>query len=196
MKELSVPQTSKSHKYSQLGSKSSLSRLSRTNTNAESVYNPPSTYDNQSMRTTDKIPSARPSVSYLDKLWTQIDVLDDVRNMASQVRSKGLFFNDKFNAELESMKELQNKLIEAMAAQDFDLSLQQERYKVKHDTTDKLDSSLFSFFDNEGESRQHILYKKENFDEMNRYVQDIKVGLQEVGEAMEDFDGVTSEQWQ
>lgn len=195
MRKLSVPQsTTPSHKYSQLGSRSSLARISRTNTNADSAYNPPSTFDNQSLRTLDYIPSAKPSVSYLDKLWTQIDVLDDVRKMASDVREKGSFFNEKFNTELEAMKTVQDRLIDIMASQDFDLNLQQERYKVEPDTTDKLDSSLFSFFDNEGQDRQHILYKKENFDEMNNYVHDIKVQLQRVGEAMEDFDGVTSEQ--
>lgn len=195
MRKLSVPQpTTPSHKYSQLGSRSSLARLSRTNTNADSAYNPPSTFDNQSLRTLDYIPSAKPSVSYLDKLWTQIDVLDDVRKMASDVREKGSFFNEKFNSELEAMKTLQDRLIDIMASQDFDLNLQQERYRVEPDTTDKLDSSLFSFFDNEGQDRQHILYKKENFDEMHNYVHDIKVQLQRVGEAMEDFNGVTSEQ--
>jgi hypothetical protein len=146
------------------------------------------------LRTLDYIPSAKPSVSYLDKLWTQIDVLDDVRKMASDVREKGSFFNEKFNSELEAMKTLQDRLIDIMASQDFDLNLQQERYRVEPDTTDKLDSSLFSFFDNEGQDRQHILYKKENFDEMHNYVHDIKVQLQRVGEAMEDFNGVTSEQ--
>ncbi|RLV86215.1 hypothetical protein JA9_004514 [Meyerozyma sp. JA9] len=195
MRKLSVPQpTTPSHKYSQSGSRSSLARLSRTNTNADSAYNPPSTFDNQSLRTLDYIPSAKPSVSYSDKLWTQIDVLDDVRKMASDVREKGSFFNEKFNSELEAMKTSQDRLIDIMASQDFDSNLQQERYRVEPDTTDKLDSSLFSFFDNEGQDRQHILYKKENFDEMHNYVHDIKVQLQRVGEAMEDFNGVTSEQ--
>ncbi|EDK36868.2 hypothetical protein PGUG_00966 [Meyerozyma guilliermondii ATCC 6260] len=195
MRKLSVPQsTTPSHKYSRSGSRSSLARISRTNTNADSAYNPPSTFDNQSLRTLDHIPSAKPSVSYSDKLWTQIDVLDDVRKMASDVRERGSFFNEKFNSELEAMKTSQDRLIDIMASQDFDSNLQQERFRVEPNTTDKLDSSLFSFFDNEGQDRQHVLYKKENFDEMNNYVHDIKVQLQRVGEAMEDFNGVTSEQ--
>ena len=121
-------------------------------------------------------------------------MLDDVRKMASDVRERGSFFNEKFNSELEAMKTLQDRLIDIMASQDFDLNLQQERFRVEPNTTDQLDSSLFSFFDNEGQDRQHVLYKKENFDEMNNYVHDIKVQLQRVGEAMEDFNGVTSEQ--
>lgn len=93
------------------------------------------------------------------------------------------------------MKKLQERLIDAMAVQDFDLNPQQERYRAQQDTKDRPESSLFSFYDDQGTDRRNILYKKENFDEMNSYVQDIKVQLQAVGEAMEEFDAVTAEQW-
>lgn len=91
-------------------------RLSRTSTNTNN-FNPESMYDNQSLRTLDRIPSSKASISYLDKLWTQIDVLDDVRMMSQQIREKGSFYNDKFNEELNHLKQSQEKLLDIMANQ-------------------------------------------------------------------------------
>lgn len=92
-------------------------RLSRSNTNITADNY--STQDSQSIATIDKIPATKPTVTYLDKLWTQIDVLDDVKNMANEVRTKGSFFNDKFNQELDKLKALQEKLLSTMSTQQF-----------------------------------------------------------------------------
>lgn len=48
-------------------------RLSRTTTNTTGDNY--STQDTQSVATLDKVPPTKPSATYLDKLWTQIDVL-------------------------------------------------------------------------------------------------------------------------
>ncbi|KAH3678283.1 hypothetical protein WICMUC_001607 [Wickerhamomyces mucosus] len=37
-------------------------------------------------RLNDKVPSSKPTVDYQDKLWTQIDILDDVKRMSEQAR--------------------------------------------------------------------------------------------------------------
>lgn len=47
-------------------------RLSRSNTNITADNY--STQDSQSIATIDKIPATKPTVTYLDKLWTQIDI--------------------------------------------------------------------------------------------------------------------------
>ncbi|KAI3405224.2 hypothetical protein KGF56_001968 [Candida oxycetoniae] len=97
---------------------SSSMRLSRTNTETTDAY--VANQDNQSIQTIDKIPSAKPSVTYQDRLWTQIDVLDDVKKMAQEVRSRGSFFDDKFRKEMSKLKQSQEKLIQTMSQQGFD----------------------------------------------------------------------------
>ena len=209
---------------------SSAARLTRTNTNAtDAITNANSTILGEgapSLRTIDMVPSARPSVSYLDKLWTQIDVLDDVKSMANQVRLKGSFFNDKFNQELTKLKEQQNKLLETMSSQHFsDIGRSRLNQLVAasikspslalHSTgglkggllpsdkdeivdKDKLkQEKLDEFFgDEQGtKSSRDILYRKQNFDEMNKYVDQIKDDLVNVGESMKRFDETTREIW-
>ena len=109
----------KSRPKPSLGSTSSF-RLSRTNTSATDAYLSSTTQDAQSSVTIDKIPSAKPSVTYLDKLWTQIDVLDDVKRMADEVRAKGSFFDERFTKEMEKLKILQDKLYKLLSLPQFD----------------------------------------------------------------------------
>lgn len=194
---------------------SSISRLSRTNTNnTESIY-PPNAYDSQSIRTADRIPTAKPSVTYLDKLWTQIDVLDDVRYMSEQVKLKGSFFNDKFNEGLGKLKQLQNELFEVMATQHFsnptNKAHNEKLYKLNAvdpngsnaNTLDQIKEEggrgngekLAEFFNEDAEDLKTILYRKQNFDEMNQYIEEIKVNLNNVGESMKKFDESTRDLW-
>lgn len=98
-------------------------RLSRTNTqDLQSL-------GGDSIRTVDKILSSKPSVTYMDKLWTQIDVLDDVKRMSEEVKRNRSFFNDRFDAELEKLKLLQNKLLEVMSRQHFNNEEENEHQK-------------------------------------------------------------------
>ncbi|QEL63457.1 hypothetical protein CJJ09_005659 [Candidozyma auris] len=70
--------------------------------------------DTQSLRTIDQLSTARPSVTMSDKLWTQIDVLDDVKRMAQDVRERGTFLNEEFGQKLVEMKEAQQRLLDVM----------------------------------------------------------------------------------
>lgn len=196
---------------------SSASRLSRTNSNNTDMYS----NDLQSIKTTDRIPTAKPSVTYLDKLWTQIDVLDDVRNMSNQVKLKGSFFNDKFNQELEKLKQLQDKLFKVMAKQHFnsysDKDYQKHLYKLSVTTPnasnpqllnqissetkdseeprDRTNERLTEFFAYDAQDLKHLLYKKQNLDEITHYIDDVKVSLDNVGESMKKFDESTRDLW-
>ncbi|CAI5755827.1 unnamed protein product [Candida verbasci] len=133
---------SKSHRSTSSYGGISGYKLSRSNTNyTESSYLP-NNEDQQSIKTIDKIPSAKPSVTYSDKLWTQIDVLDDVKNMAMEVREKGSFFNEKFDNELNKLKLQQEKLLQTMSSQKFtDLGKNKEHEKQQlyhlHNNTSK-----------------------------------------------------------
>ena len=190
---------------------SSTTRLSRTTTNNTDIYS----NDVQSIKTTDMLPTAKPNVTYLDKLWTKIDVLDDVKNMSHQVKLKGSFFNDKFNDELEKLKFLQNKLFEVMSNQHFkgfsDKDYQKQLYKLNVATPNASTPQLLNqiseegrnpeserlteFFANEADDLKHLLYKKQNFDEINHFVEEVKVNLDNVGQSMKRFDESTRDLW-
>lgn len=130
---------------------------------------------NESVRTVDRLLTTRPSVTHMDKLWTQIDVLDDVKKMSDEVKQLGSFFNDKFDAELEALKRNQTQLLEVMARQHYD-------------TEDDRGRNLNEFFD--GDATRNLDYS-----EMNEYVADIRQGLEGVGELMKRFDEVRKELW-
>lgn len=195
-------------------------RLSRTSTNTNTIE---PYYDNQSLRTLDKIPSAKPSVTYLDKLWTQIDVLDDVKTMSNQVKEKGSFFNDQFNEELNRLKRLQEKLVEVMATQQANnkgVERPKPRYKHDHnhnkqtapgganlDESDeeveaksgksRVDSKqkFKDFFGERYKTTNNVIYKKQNFDDVNSYVNEVKQNLEDVSQAMKNFDDTTRDLW-
>lgn len=190
----------------------SIPRVSRTNTeNTEAV-------DAHSIKTLDRLSTAKQSATYLDKLWTQIDVLDDVKNMSANVKSKGSFFNKEFNEGLEKLKGTQDKLLEVMSSQSFnDNEHRKEMYRLNTVSTaesikksasrdDEADDEfkrqqrahkLNEFFDetNRETSATTMLYHKQNFSELNEYVEEVKENLTKVGEAMKTFDQTTKEQW-
>lgn len=228
-----------------LGSNSKLHnsalRLSRVNThNTEHVIT-----DAQSVRPTDRLPSAKPNVTHLDKLWTQIDVLDDVKNMLSLVRQKGSFFNDDLNAVLGNLKQQQNSLLDVIASQLFNSLSDKEHRKqmslfggegvtmgealkrekgeegdvgsratsppsnapsrpISHHPLEKKEHSdqskqaqIDRFFENDDLSKfsLDVLYRKQNFEEMNQYVDEIRNGLESVLQSMKKFDETTKEMW-
>lgn len=180
--------------YKRDKSLSSSTRLTRTNTNNTEL-------DHQSIRTIDVIPSAKPNVTYADKLWTQIDVLDDVRNMANEVKQKGSFFSDDFNNKLDNLKLSQQKLLDTMYKQHYtNMKLhEQSVYKVDKNLGDNLTDKeekqkLLDEFFNEKIVRESM-YKKQNFDEMHDFIDEIKQDLVEVGDSMNEFDATVSSSW-
>lgn len=60
-------------------------------------------------------PSATPLVTHQDKLWTQIDVLDDVRELLDQLQSGGSFpASAAVNQQLERLAAAQKALLADM----------------------------------------------------------------------------------
>ncbi|KAK6460053.1 hypothetical protein DFJ63DRAFT_315928 [Scheffersomyces coipomensis] len=177
--------------------------------------------ETQSLRTIDRIPSARPSVTYSDKLWTQIDVLDDVKAMAEEVRQKGSFFNSKFEEELNNLKSSQNNLLKTMSTQHFDdlktkeaqKTLMKSQSSQRTVASNELDyesnkvkgkeagisrqEKLNEFFDDDEKEKhtRELFNRKQNLDEMNKYIAQIKDDLKAVATSMKKFDETTKEQW-
>lgn len=182
------------HKSNKSGS--SIARLTRSSTNNTEM-------DHQSVRAIDGIPSAKPNVTYSDKLWTQIDVLDDVREMSNEIKQRGSFFSDEFRTELNNLKTSQQKLLDTMYKQHYNNMKMNEQQQMiyKMDKT-KLNpeellqekQGLTDDFFNEKVNRDS-LYKKQNFDEMHEYIAEIKSDLNQVGDSMKNFDATVSNSW-
>lgn len=163
--------------------------------------------DSQSLRTLDQLSTARASVTMLDKLWTQIDVLDDVKKMAEEVKERGSFFSDDFNSLLGQVKESQLKLLDVMnrhhvlsektREQQRHHSLQVEVVAKKDEEGILEDSELkkkkmHDFFYGEADANGA---KRSDFDELDEYVRDVRDGLTEVGRHLKSFDDTSREIW-
>lgn len=157
--------------------------------------------DGTSVRTIDQSASAKPAVTNADKLWTQIDVLDDVRHMSQEVREKGLFFNDRFSEELAAVKQAQNRLLESMYNQHYAKVTisdhQKNLYKYPDSAGDQSEKQqmIDNFFDDLKQVGADTVYRQKNFDEMHKYIEEIKSGLAVVGELMKEFDENVGSSW-
>lgn len=144
----------------------------------------------------------------LDKLWTQIDVLDDVKTMAKQVEQRGSFLSDPFMTLLLEMKESQQRLLEVMTKH-VERS-EQNRKRRTEDARENQDKSElnpdvikkdteetrrrmqeFFFSHSKGDDDPQSL----DFDELNEYVGDVRQHMGDVGERMKNFDDEMKKLW-
>lgn len=164
--------------------------------------------DQESLPTIDQIPTARASVAMLDKLWTQIDVLDDVKLMAETVGKHGSFFNEEFTQSLRLMKESQERLLDKVEAHQNACNKAREQQE-----------KLFTYNANtsteakhEGEEHEQIQKRMDeffslppkpatedsklrDFDELDQYVNEVRSSLRDVLEQMKNFDDVRRKLW-
>lgn len=189
-------------------STSSFGKLHKKTSSNES---PHSIHELRSMKNLDYLPSGKPAVTFLDRLWTQIDVLDDVKALAEQVKSRGSFFNDKFNEDLLSLRQLQNDVLELMARLHVDNLISNDHQRKMAEMSQAHDDShdseeadekeenrlraqiLHDFFEEERTDYKNILHKKQNYDDLNSSVEKIKKTLLNLGQSMKDFDGNVNE---
>ncbi|ANZ73293.1 BA75_00484T0 [Komagataella pastoris] len=64
----------------------------------------------------DNIETIRPGINYQDKLLTEIDILDDVKQLSTQMEQeeKGFVFPKDHYSKIKSLKGLQVKLLKEM----------------------------------------------------------------------------------
>lgn len=134
-------------------------------------------------RLNDKIPSSRPNADYQDKLWTQIDVLDDVKRMSEQVSmDNDSFFNAEHSKAINELRLSQVELLttiknsEKLVDQNFDHSEIWDSKDIE-DVRDKL-------------------YNKEYFDSIASSVDKVRDRLDNVGKSMKKIDELTRDIWQ
>ncbi|CDR42604.1 CYFA0S10e00166g1_1 [Cyberlindnera fabianii] len=125
-------------------------------------------------RLNDKVPRARPAVDYQDMLWTQIDILDDVRRMADQTSTDGSFFSAEHARALNELRDTQYALLNDLKACEKVLDSSDD-HKVIWDSTDI-------------ESVRDRLYNREYFDGVKTGLEKVKTRLEDVGESMRKID--------
>lgn len=164
--------------------------------------------DQESLPSIDQIPTARASVAMLDKLWTQIDVLDDVKTMAEAVNNHGSFFTEEFSTSLRQMKTSQRNLLDKIIAhQTAGNKAQEEREKTKENLASLPKSEVTTEQEEEMvRQRMNDFFsqppkavadnpKLRDFDELDEYIGDVKASLHEVHEHMKSFDDVRRKLW-
>lgn len=144
----------------------------------------------------------------LDKLWTQIDVLDDVKAMAEEVKTRGTFFSENFTGLLMQLKESQRRLLDVMAkhTEKSDLSREQRRSgaretiekgefnaeAIKRDSEDTKKRMHEFFF---GQSKDDDNPQRKEVDELSEYAEDVREHMKEVGDRMKKFDEEIKRLW-
>lgn len=175
----------------------------------ERVTRRTSVQDQESLPSIDQIPTARASVAMLDKLWTQIDVLDDVKAMAEAVNEHGSFFTEEFSSSLRQMKESQKALLDKVIAH------QKAGYKAREER-ERTNENMGSLPKNEvsAEQENEVVRQRMNdffsqppksvsdnpklrdFEELDQYIGEVKTSLHDVHEQMKSFDDVRRKLWQ
>lgn len=144
----------------------------------------------------------------LDKLWTQIDVLDDVKKMAEEVNERGSFLSEKFTALLGQLKESQQRLLDVMAKHaEKSEQNRMRRKKGARETADRSDLSsdaikresedtkkrMQEFFFSQSKDDDNP--QRRDFDELNEYVGEVQHHMTDVGEHMKTFDEEMKKLW-
>ncbi|KAM9928731.1 hypothetical protein OXX80_007715 [Metschnikowia pulcherrima] len=181
--------------------RSSISGMETSNTDI-------SAQDSQSMATVDQISTARASVAISDKLWTQIDVLDDVKAMAEEVDRTGGFFNEEFSNSLDQLKHSQSRLLDVISRHQAqsDTAREQRREQAReHSKVVGVDEDGISSYQEQTRKRMSEFFagpaeplenaQSRDFDELNEYVSEVRRGLGEVSEKMTQFDEITKKLW-
>ncbi|ODV74832.1 uncharacterized protein CYBJADRAFT_63147 [Cyberlindnera jadinii NRRL Y-1542] len=155
----------------------SISRNPFTLTNEESIMNRTQTSDDNTTppnRLVDKVPRARHTVDYQDMLWTQIDILDDVRKMSTETREQGGFFSREHSVAMSSLRDSQSALLKEL--------------KLSDAAMDKSDVHR-SLWDSESlDEVKGKLYNREQFDKVRESLGGVKLGLEGVSGTMRRFD--------
>lgn len=132
----------------------------------------------------DRIPSMRPTIDNQDKLWTQIDVLDDVRQMEKDISQRGSFFDSDHTNCIEKLKNSQLKLLSQMRT--LEQTMDDEDYQGvwHHESGDE----------NE-EGKKSDLLNGEHFQQVGDCIKALKDDLEEVKNNVKRADRTGNDIW-
>ncbi|ODV94578.1 hypothetical protein PACTADRAFT_3464 [Pachysolen tannophilus NRRL Y-2460] len=174
----------------------------------------------QKLRPVDQISTVKPVVNYQDKLWTQIDILDDVKQMSLEVSKNGSFFDSNHSESLRNLKNSQLKLLANMikAEKLMDSEEYHKIWNVKSNLRDDNagaattqatgagDTSLNSGIDDNRDLRfskdqddleqlKENLFNREHFRKIGDSITSIKADLENVKYSIKKVDETTKDMW-
>lgn len=125
-------------------------------------------------RTADRVPSVQPNVNYQDKLWTQIDVLDDVKKMAEEAMEMKTFFTPEHEASLQALNRSQLELLASVKKMEKKMVSGSNKKRAWFDFDIDLDKSL----------DLKDLYDGGLFETIKESVEESRAKLEDVARAM------------
>ncbi|CCH44705.1 hypothetical protein BN7_4273 [Wickerhamomyces ciferrii] len=133
-------------------------------------------------RLNDKVPSARPNVDYQDRLWTQIDVLDDVKKMSEQTSiDNDSFFNAKHGKALDELRLAQIELLSTIRNSEKLIDLNIDHQDIWN--SQNIDGI------------RDKMYNKKYFDTISTSVDKVNNSLDSVGKSMKTLDEMSKDIW-
>ncbi|ODQ82761.1 hypothetical protein BABINDRAFT_159274 [Babjeviella inositovora NRRL Y-12698] len=133
--------------------------------------------------------STKPAVTYQDKLWTQIDILDDVKELSKQMNDNSGTFsfkgNPEFNKSLDALSQAQRKLLDTMTKNADTLLAKPDDDAIwEIQDLEAIKRKLFNY----GINSQYQL-------DIKGCVDDIRNNLTEVNKSIEKIDQTSRDIW-
>lgn len=149
------------------------------------------------------ISSVKPVVDQNDRLWAELDVLDEVEIAAEETDANGSFFSEAHAKVLRELQQAQLELIKSMSLGNGDNTTGaassfsgngagQNRNDVKN--SNQQFQSLWE--QNDIESLRNNLFNQAHFDNVYNHVTKTVEKLDQVAEKMKDTDKESQEMWQ
>lgn len=127
------------------------------------------------------IPSVKPVVDQHDRMWAELDVLDEVEIAASETEANMSFFGDSHAKVLAELQQSQLELIKSISV--ADKRVEKDQYQ-----------SLWE--QNDIESLRNNLFNQQHFDSIYKHVSKTIEKLDGVAEKMKEIDKDSQEMWQ
>lgn len=138
--------------------------------------------------TLDQINTVKPVVDYQDRLWKQIDILDDVKKMSADIVQNGTFFNSKHSSLLQDLRESQLKLLNHIKKLEklVDESIYHEIWDLNLDDT----------VEDEIELVKAKLLNRDQFIRIDASITEIKNGMDVLKQNIKSVDENTKDMWE
>lgn len=137
-----------------------------------------------------EIPSVKPVVDNHDRLWAEIDVLNDAGEMAQQAKTNKSFFGPNHAQALEQLRSAQSNLVQVLAESE------QQKQKQKQPTTDS-DNHSTLWESGDIDSVRRNLFDHTEFDKISQHVANTRQALDNVAKYMDAIDEQTKDDvWQ
>lgn len=163
-----------------VGVATSASRPVSVMTKAPGIQSQQPRFGNNMLQQPFAIPSVKPVVDQHDRMWAELDVLDEVEMAAHETEANKSFFGESHAKVLAELQQSQLELVKCISL--ADKRVEKDRYE-----------SLWEQNDN---SLRNNLFNQQHFDSIYKHVSKTIDKLDNVAEKMKEIDRESQEMWQ